>query len=222
MARLGRVLTALDEKQTPFHITPVVQKMLEGIAKGNNAPYELILNLIQQGLASPEAATQMPALKMMGPMFRNTVSPTIVRGGDKINVIPGLIELSLDGRMLPGFTPDQFVAEIQDIVGTDLTIEVVHCDPPDLVEPDMGQFEMLAAVLRELDEEAIAIPYLLPAGSDGRHFARLGIQNYGFTPMLLPEGFNFSATIHAADERIPIEALQFGTEAIYMVLKRYQ
>ena len=38
----------------------------------------------------------------------------------------------------------------------------------------------------------------------------------------LPQDFNFSQTIHAADERIPIEAVTFGTNAIYEVLKRFK
>jgi acetylornithine deacetylase/succinyl-diaminopimelate desuccinylase-like protein len=62
---------------------------------------------------------------------------------------------------------------------------------------------------------------LLTAVTDGRHFARLGIQSYGFTPMNLPAGFNFPEIIHAADERIPVEALEFGANAIYKTLQRF-
>lgn len=54
-----------------------------------------------------------------------------------------------------------------------------------------------------------------------RGFSRLGIQTYGFTPMKLPVGFNFFEAIHAADERIPLEAMDFGANAIYELLKRY-
>ena len=162
----------------------------------------------------------------MRPMFRNTASPTIVNGGDKINVIPGLVKLSLDGRILPGMQPAQFVDELKAVIGDDLAehidIEVVKCELPELSQPDMAQFDMLAGILKELDADANPIPYLLPADTDGSHFARLGIQNYGFTPMLLPEGFNFGATIHAADERIPVEAVAFGVEAIFMALQWYK
>ncbi|MEM7537571.1 MAG: M20/M25/M40 family metallo-hydrolase [Chloroflexota bacterium] len=220
MARLGKVLTRLDEQQLPVHVTPVVQKMVEGIADAIHAPYEAVL---QQTLAP---ASDSPLGVLMRPMFRNTASPTIVHGGDKINVIPGLVELSLDGRMLPGMQPAQFVDELKAVIGDDLAehidMEVVKCELPELTQPDMTQFDMLAGILRELDTDANPIPYLLPAGTDGSHFARLGIQNYGFTPMLLPESFNFGATIHAADERIPVEAVAFGTEAIFMVLQRYK
>ena len=89
-------------------------------------------------------------------------------------------------------------------------------------EPDMGLFDRLAGLLRELDPAGTPVPLLLSATSDARFFSRLGIQTYGFLPMPLPKDFNFSQTIHAADERIPIEALDFGTNAIYKVLKRFR
>jgi hypothetical protein len=39
--------------------------------------------------------------------------------------------------------------------------------------------------------------------------------------MRLPKGFDFTALLHAADERVPVEALAFGADAIYRALLRY-
>src|SRR5919108_4588878 len=61
---------------------------------------------------------------------------------------------------------------------------------------------------------------LLAAVSDGRHFAQLGIQTYGFLPMRLPEEMRFMELIHAEDERIPVAAVDFGTHAIRRLLER--
>jgi acetylornithine deacetylase/succinyl-diaminopimelate desuccinylase-like protein len=83
----------------------------------------------------------------------------------------------------------------------------------------MGLFDNLADILRETDPDGIPVPLLLSGTTDGRFFSRLGIQTYGFLPMPLPEDFNFSQTIHAANERIPVEALGFGTNAIYRLLQ---
>ena len=159
---------------------------------------------------------------MLEPLLRNTVSPTIVRGGEKINVIPGEITLDLDGRMLPGFRPEQMVAELRALLGDDgVAIEVLHHDPPHTGALDMGLFDLLAGVLQELDPEGVPLPYMLPAVSDARFFARLGIQPYGYVPLRLPRDFDFLRTIHAADERVPLDAIAFGAEAIYRVLGRY-
>ena len=86
----------------------------------------------------------------------------------------------------------------------------------------MGRFDTLASILRQADPKATAVvPMMLPAASDGRTFAQLGIQTYGFTPMNLPEGFNFSQVIHAVDERLPTDAVSFGAAAISGALRRY-
>ena len=57
--------------------------------------------------------------------------------------------------------------------------------------------------------------------TDQRHFARLGIQGYGYLPLRLPPGFD-QETVHAADERVPASALDFGTDALGRVLRRYR
>jgi acetylornithine deacetylase/succinyl-diaminopimelate desuccinylase-like protein len=86
----------------------------------------------------------------------------------------------------------------------------------------MGLFPTLADALREADPDGVPLPMLLPVVTDGRLFSKLGIQTYGFTPMKLPPGLDFMQLLHAADERIPIEALDFGAGAIYQVLQRFR
>lgn len=65
------------------------------------------------------------------------------------------------------------------------------------------------------------MPLLLPAVTDGRFFARLGLQTYGFLPMQLPEEMRFTELIHAENERIPVDTLEFGTRAIRRLLERF-
>lgn len=221
MAGLGRFLTALDRARLPVRVTPVARRRLAAMAKALPPPTSLLLRCL---LLPPLAG---PALRLMGgaaagiePWLRNTVAATIVRGGDKVNVLPAEVTVELDGRLLPGQTPDDLLRQIRTAVGEGVELEVTRQDPGP-AEPDMGLFPLLAAVLEEADPGAIPIPMLLPAVTDGRHFARLGIQTYGFTPMKLPPDLDLMRTIHAADERIPVEAVDFGTRAIHRVLERY-
>jgi acetylornithine deacetylase/succinyl-diaminopimelate desuccinylase-like protein len=86
----------------------------------------------------------------------------------------------------------------------------------------MGLFETLSKILRAADPSGIPIPLVLAGVTDARFFSQIGIQTYGFLPMQLPADFKFVNTIHAADERIPVEAIEFGTRAILRAMEANQ
>jgi acetylornithine deacetylase/succinyl-diaminopimelate desuccinylase-like protein len=65
------------------------------------------------------------------------------------------------------------------------------------------------------------VPYLLPAITDARHFARLGTPTYGFAPVRLTPDMPFWELFHGADERIPVDGLEFGIRALFRVLEQY-
>ena len=221
VARLAKLLRDLDRKRMPVHVTPVVREFVERIAAELPRKDATVL----RSLLKPRLTDT--ALRLLGdrgattePMLRNTVNATIVRGGEKINVVPSEIVVELDGRALPGFSPEQLIAEVQALVGRDVELELVRHDPGP-AEPDLGLFETLAGVIRELDPEGIPVPLLQIGVTDGRFFSQAGVQTYGFLPMRLPEEFAFAKLIHAADERIPVEALEFGAEAVYRAIQRF-
>jgi acetylornithine deacetylase/succinyl-diaminopimelate desuccinylase-like protein len=222
MSKLARLLQQLERRRLPVHVTPVARQMIEGMASAFSFPISLILRqLLNPALTDMLLKLLGTAAKSLEPMLRNTVNATVVRGGEKINVIPSEIVLELDGRLLPGFKPDGMMAELRRIVDEDVELELVRHDPGP-AEPDMGLFDMLAGILREADPGAHPFPTLLPGVTDGRHFSRLGIQTYGFTPMNSPQGHDLLQSAHAADERIPVESLAFGANAIYKALQLYR
>lgn len=222
MSRLARLLNRLEDCRLPVHVTPVTRQMIRAISSELPPPASWAMRLVlNPGLTNL-------GLKLMGdkglqfrPLFHNTVNATIVRGGEKINVTPSEISVDLDARLLPGFCPEDVLAELRGILGKqgeEVELEIVRHDPG-AGEPDMGLFDRLAGILRRADPQGTPVPMLLPGATDARYFAKLGIQTYGFTPMRLPPGFNFMQTIHGPDERLPVEALDFGTDAIYQLLR---
>ncbi len=220
MAGLACFLRRLDAHRLPAHITPAARLMLAPMASTLGGISGLMIRqLLNPGLTDRVLTLLGARGQLFDPLLHNTVSPTILHGSDKINVIPGQVVVELDGRLLPGFRPEHLISEVRAVVGEDVMLEVIRHDPGP-AEPDMGWFDTLAGILKEADPEGVPIPLLLSGTTDGRFFAQLGIQTYGFLPMQLPEGFNFTRTIHAADERIPLAALEFGTNAVYQALQR--
>jgi acetylornithine deacetylase/succinyl-diaminopimelate desuccinylase-like protein len=221
MAKLARVLQTLDERRLPVHVTPVARQMIEGMVSVLPFPQNRILGQILNPRLTDRVLGRLGSMAgVFDPLLHNTVSPTILRASDKINVIPGEASVELDGRLLPGYGPDDLLAELGQLLGDGVELAVIRHDPGP-PEADLGLFDTLAAILREGDPEGIPGPMLMPGVTDGRHFARLGIQTYGFTPIQIPAGFDFWQLAHGADERIPIDGLSFGVEAVYKLLQRF-
>ena len=221
MAQLGRILSKLNRRRLPIHITPVTKQMVHAMAKAMPYHKRALFRL----LLDPRWTDRILGLlgdtgRNLEPLFRNTVNATIVRGGEKPNVIPSEIVLGLDARLLPGFGPQDLFAELESMLGERLELEVVFFDEGKTTI-DLSLFPLLADILARAHPDSYQVPYLLPGSSDARFFDRIGIQTYGFIPMKLPRGFSFFETIHAADERIPLEALQFGADAIFQAITRY-
>ncbi|MGE5580587.1 MAG: M20/M25/M40 family metallo-hydrolase [Bacillota bacterium] len=219
-AALAKFLLGLDRARLPVHVTPAARIMIRALAKALPLPYGPLVGLMQvPALADVVISAMGPTGRVLRPILHNSVNATIIRGGDKVNVVPPEVDVLLDCRLLPGFSVGDAVAEIRAATGIEASFEVLR-DEPDHGEPDLGLYETLAGVLAECDPDGKSIPMLFPAITDGRWFSKLGIQTYGFTPMNMPPDLPFTGVVHGADERVPVEALSFGADAIYKLLLR--
>ena len=221
MAKLAAVLQKLDRQRLPVHISPTTRAMLNILAEKQPG----IQRLMMRQLLRPTFTDWV--LNLLGPqglqlnaILHNTVSPTLVNGGHKINVIPSEITLELDGRLLPGFGPDDMLRELRQLLGADVDIEVTKYEagPP---AADMERYTVLADIVRQADPTGTPFPHLLGGVTDARHFAQLGIRSYGFIPLNLPDG-DFISTIHAANERVPVDSLKWGTQVLLETLQQFQ
>ena len=221
MAKLGAFLRTVDRKRLPVHVTPVVERMAGGLADSlPRVQATIIRRLLDPRLTDRLLGVLGERGALFDPVLHNTVSPTVLDAGGARNVIPAEVSVELDGRILPGQTPGDLLRELRDLAGEDAELEVIRHDPGP-PEPDFGLFDLLAGALRAADPAGTPIPMLMPAITDARHFGRLGIQGYGFTPMQLPPDFRFTETVHAADERIPADAVAWGADRVYDVLRSY-
>ena len=218
VAKTAALLSTLNSTRLPVHVTPVTRMMLEAMRDALQGDFRERYAALLDPHATDAVLDQLGADgRTLDALLHNTVNATIIEGGAKINVIPSEVHVWLDGRLLPGFGPEQMLRELRNVIGKQPEIEVVKVSPAQ-PEPELSRYPVLAGIIRELDGDGVPIPYLVSGGTDGRHFAQLGLRTYGFTPVRMPPGFDGWSTIHDADERIPVDALEFGTEAIYRAL----
>ena len=199
VARIGR-------HTFPVRVTKTVQRFLEEISD------VLGVELDPDDLDAVVARLG-PIAILIGATLRNTVNPTMLAAGYKVNVIPGQAEAHIDGRFLPGYE-DEFFAEIDALLGPDVQREFVHHDVALEQEFEGRLVDAACASLKAEDPIARPVPYTLSAGTDSKAFSRIGIGCIGFVPLLLPPDVDFAAMFHGVDERVPVEALQFGTRVL--------
>jgi acetylornithine deacetylase/succinyl-diaminopimelate desuccinylase-like protein len=220
MARLGAVLRRLDRRRLPVHVTPTVRRMLDTVQAALPFPAGALLGLLRYPALTDLILNAMGERgEQIDPLLHNTVSPTVVRGGERINVIPGAVTLDLDGRLLPGFGPEDMLRELRTLLGADVEVSVLSYRPGPPAA-DLERYAVLADLIREADPAGTPFPHLLSGVTDARHFAKLGIQLYGFVPFDLPPGL--IETVHGVDERVPVAAVEQGAAIMLEVLRRFR
>lgn len=158
-----------------------------------------------------------PVARMLGATLRDTANPTMLKAGYKANVIPAAAEAVIDCRVLPG-RQAAFEREVDEIIGPHLSREWISELPSYETDFDGELVDAMNEALLAIDPDARTVPYMLSGGTDAKAFAGLGIRCFGFAPLRLPPDLDFSALFHGVDERVPVDALHFGTRVLHHFL----
>lgn len=212
---LARVLHNLDNLRAPFQVSEAARVMFTSLAQLMPGDMGCALQDALDPDQSPEALAALGATRLLGPLLRDTVAVTTVHGGDKINVIPAEVTIELDGRTCPDSSPDELMALVRSAAGPEVDLELIQGDSGSN-DVDLRHFGSLTAIIDDISGQAPSVPALMGAFTDGSQFSRLGIQNYGFLPCVLD--FDWLGTIHGADERVPVAALEQMSEGIRRAL----
>jgi acetylornithine deacetylase/succinyl-diaminopimelate desuccinylase-like protein len=218
MAHVGALLTRLTGERLPVRVTAPAELMLRELAAGLGRPELLgLLDPERTDAVLREAGGELDGFEAL---LRNTVAPTMLRGAAVPNVHPAEVAVTLDARLVPGQEVQGVMAELELLGGDVAEFHLVEEEPPTLAGEDLDLLPLIREVLGEADPGAVAVPALITGFTDARHFARLGIQNYGFLPMRLPADRGMQL-MHSADERIPVSELEFGAACLHELLRRY-
>ena len=202
VTELATAVARLGAHDWPVRLTPTMQTLLAAVAElaGTEATPENAEALVD------EFGT---ATRMLGAVIRNTTNPTMLEAGYKVNVVPTEATAHVDGRFLPGYE-DEFFATLAELCGDNIDIEYVSNQPPWEMPYDGDLVAAMGRSILAEDPDALVAPYLMSGGTDAKHFIKLGMRSYGFTPLRLPEDLDFTALFHGIDERVPVDALEFG------------
>jgi acetylornithine deacetylase/succinyl-diaminopimelate desuccinylase-like protein len=200
-AKLGR-------HEFPIVMTESVQQFLTAVAEETGYTFDV---------DSPDLdgtiAKLGPIARIVGATLRDTANPTMLKAGYKANVIPATAEAVVDCRVLPGRLA-AFEREVDELIGPDITREWITELPSYETSFDGELLDAMNNAILAVEPDARTVPYMLSGGTDAKHFARLGIRCFGFAPLKLPPDLDFAALFHGVDERVPVDALTFGTQVL--------
>lgn len=229
--RMDKVIGKLGNYRSEIVLVPTVKQFITGVAKESKSARKALVQLLQfpakGDQALDELAREDKALaEQIRAMVRMTVTPTIICGGVKENIIPSECEAVFDCRVLPGQdtteTLNMFKGLLEDVDLEKLEFETIQASEPSESSPNTNLYQQIAAVLMEFDPGCSSTPTMLTGGTDSRFFRRMGSVCYGFQPMRadMPYG-EILKSIHGIDERISIENLVFGTSVLYRIVEEF-
>lgn len=207
--RLVRALSRVLAWKQDLRVVPIMREHAKAMAKA-----EVFASAKEKDLL--DLAGVSPAVRAR---LTNTIALTTIATGIKVNVIPAVAEATLDCRLLPDVDVDGFLAELRETLEDDRIVVEVLNRSQGSASPLAHEF--IAAVeqtVTSLVEGARLAPELTPGFTDSRIYRLRGVPAYGFVPCLVPP--EELAGIHGHNERMSIDNLRLGMQALYDVMVR--
>ena len=215
--KLIQALDALIKWETPYNILPMVKEFFSKMAPKQPLEERNFFEDIEKGLRDPSFSIWLTSNPIYNAMVRDTISLTILQAGSKVNVIPSESTATLDCRLIPGSSKENFLKRLQGKLGDEIEVEVIsesQSYPPSPLDTDF--FKAIQKYAAENDPDCPVVPLLLPGATDSRFLREKGIITYDFCPFRLTE--KDMLRIHGNNERIAIENLRFGMRMLVEIL----
>lgn len=157
------------------------------------------------------------------PQARSTLSDTcnvtVLKAGEKPNVIPATSEAVVDCRVIPGMTPERFAADARvRIADPDVKVELMTESTPTLSPWRTPLFTALGETARRLDGGSLVVPVLAAGATDSRFWREKGVVAYGIVPLPLPG--DFVQGMHGVNERVPVASVREGADFLTALLRK--
>ena len=202
-ARLATAITRVERRPFPATLSPATLEMLRRLGPHLPRP---IRPLVERAGRFPGALARV--MVAAGPeaaaLARTTVAVTTLSGSPAINVSPTSVRAGLNLRIAVGETAAAATERIRRIVGRDIEVDVEESHDPSPISPtEDPAFALLEETVTSVFPEAVPVPYVMYAATDGRHFTEICPRVYRFAPFRMDAEQRES--IHSYDERLAVD-----------------
>jgi acetylornithine deacetylase/succinyl-diaminopimelate desuccinylase-like protein len=195
----------------PLKATPITSAYLGDIL-GKRKTGSAAFPGLREALKIPKWRRLFEENEIYNSILRNTVTLTILRGGEKVNVIPAESSATFDARLLPAETHDRFFSKVRQLAGKDVVIERIgeKISEPGPSRYNTVYFKGIKGCITSLKGRIPVLPFITTGATDLRYFRDIGVPAYGFFPVTLTKEEHMR--MHGKDERISLENIREGLE----------
>jgi acetylornithine deacetylase/succinyl-diaminopimelate desuccinylase-like protein len=219
ITRLSIAVGKAGNWQPPMRLNETTRAFFERLASISPPEEAFLFRNLEDPVLGPMVQERLrAAFPGHNAVLRTTISPTIIKGGFRSNVIPGDALATLDVRALPDEDMEAFAETLARIID-DPAVEVVRAGgsrpatPPSRLDTEM--FDALERAQRRLFPNAITIPRMTPGATDSAQLRAKGVQAYGIGPVATEED---AGRLHGNDERISVAGLRPFLELIWLTV----
>jgi len=217
VVKMANVVKGLAEYQPQVVLTLEVKQLIQAVAKLEGLANEIDkenIDQVIQGLQDRILAGYLTAITRM------TVSPNVIRGGVKVNIVPDSCEAEVDIRVLPGQDKEYVVKELEKVISS-IEIEMTQYNAPTFSPTDNEFYRLVLNTMKEYIDDDIVLPCVSSGGTDSRHLRPIGIPCYGIGMLARNLDDKMRQSIHGKDEKIDIDSLQLKSDFLISLAKRY-
>lgn len=223
IARLVRSLARIEAHEEPVTLGDVSRGFFGGLAGVwpdpaiAGAMADVVSNDPKRVAAGARVLSALPALDAV---LRNGISPTLISGGIRPNVIPTEAQATLNVRLLPGARIDDLLARLRAVVDdNDVRFEVVSKGSDAPPSPLTGEgYRAICDALAALDPSIVPVPFLSAGATDSAPLRKSGMHCYGLLPFPMEQ--EDEDRMHGHDERVSVNALGFGVRLTCGIVQR--
>jgi acetylornithine deacetylase/succinyl-diaminopimelate desuccinylase-like protein len=215
IVHVASAIEKIGAYQPPMRFIETTRTFFERTAKISAPDEAFLLTHLDDPVVGPMVQETLRRTHISyNSMLRTSISPNIVKGGFRVNVIPGDAEATLDVRALPGEDMTRLVADLKALIN-DPAVEVVAASPNRPSGPpsplDSELFRALERTQTIMYPDSPTIPMMLTGATDMAQLRAKGVKAYGISEPVDEK----DPTAHGNDERISIEALGKYVEYVY-------
>ena len=220
--KLMKFIQRLSSFQDKMIISEHTEKFFYQMGEASDFPNSYFLKRSGNPLVQRVLKPVIEGNKHLRAMTRNTVSLTSLNSGNSEgpNVITDRAEATLDIRLLPGYSPNEMLLQINQLAEQyGIKVKVINSAASKASRINNHLFNSIARVVQVNEPSAFITPLLSPASTDSLYMRPINLNCYGFMPIVVTA--EELAGLHGKNENISIENFKRGLKMMFEVVLAY-